>query len=275
MHAPTKKLKLEGFNNLTKAFSFNIYDVCYAQTLEQRREYIKYIDDAYNAQRLTRILKEVAEIIGATILNIAHQDYHPQGASATMLIAEEAVVNPRTCNAEPPRAANDTVLAHLDKSHIAVHTYPESHPHNGISTFRADIDVATCGEISPLKAVDHLIQSFESDIVIMDYRIRGFTRDVYGGKHFLDHKINSIQDFINPQTKTRYHTVDVNLPQEKIFHTKMMLKGVDLDNYLFDIDEQDLSLNERDRIRDELQQEIEEIFYGWNFRHPWDDTDAR
>jgi S-adenosylmethionine decarboxylase len=275
MHAPTKKLKLAGFNNLTKAFSFNIYDVCYAQTLEQRREYIKYIDDAYNAQRLTRILKEVAEIIGATILNIAHQDYHPQGASATMLIAEEAVVNPRTCNAQPPRAANDTVLAHLDKSHIAVHTYPESHPHNGISTFRADIDVATCGEISPLKAVDHLIQSFESDIVIMDYRIRGFTRDVYGRKHFLDHKINSIQDFINTQTKTRYHMVDVNLPQEKIFHTKMMLKGVDLDNYLFDIDEQDLSLNERDRIRDELQQEIEEIFYGWNFRHPWDDTEAR
>lgn len=275
MHAPTKKLKLAGFNNLTKAFSFNIYDVCYAQTLEQRREYIKYIDDAYNAQRLTRILKEVAEMIGATILNIAHQDYHPQGASATMLIAEEAVVNPGTCNAEPPRAANDTVLAHLDKSHIAVHTYPESHPHNGISTFRADIDVATCGEISPLKAVDHLIQSFESDIVIMDYRIRGFTRDVYGRKHFLDHKINSIQDFINTQTKTRYHMVDVNLPQEKIFHTKMMLKGVDLDNYLFDIDEQDLSLNERDRIRDELQQEIEEIFYGWNFRHPWDDTEAR
>ena len=27
-----EKLKLYGFNNLTKALSFNIYDVCYAKT---------------------------------------------------------------------------------------------------------------------------------------------------------------------------------------------------------------------------------------------------
>jgi S-adenosylmethionine/arginine decarboxylase-like enzyme len=27
---PLPRLKLQGFNNLTKALSFNIYDVCYA-----------------------------------------------------------------------------------------------------------------------------------------------------------------------------------------------------------------------------------------------------
>lgn len=269
MDTSHKKLKLEGFNNLTKAFSFNIYDVCYAQTLDQRREYIKYIDEAYNAKRLTRILTAVADIVGATVLNIAHQDYYPQGASATMLIAEEALIDAGAANAESPRAVNDAVVAHLDKSHIAVHTYPESHPCNGISTFRADIDVVTCGRISPLKAVDLLIQSFESDIVILDYRVRGFTRDIDGRKHFLDHRISSIQDFIGAATKERYHMVDVNMPQEKIFHTKMMLKGADLDSYLFGIDEHDLSHEARRRIKDELQQEIEEIFYGWNFCHPW------
>ncbi|HCH77211.1 MAG TPA: S-adenosylmethionine decarboxylase, partial [Pseudomonas sp.] len=26
------KLKLHGFNNLTKTLSFNIYDICYAET---------------------------------------------------------------------------------------------------------------------------------------------------------------------------------------------------------------------------------------------------
>ncbi|MGF1614601.1 MAG: adenosylmethionine decarboxylase [Gammaproteobacteria bacterium] len=273
MDASRKKLKLEGFNNLTKAFSFNIYDVCYAQTLAQRREYIKYIDEAYNAQRLTRILTDVADIVGATVLNIAHQDYHPQGASATMLIAEEVVLAGEPKNNKPLTltAVNDVVLAHLDKSHIAVHTYPESHPRNGISTFRADIDVVTCGYISPLKALDYLIKSFESDIVIMDYRVRGFTRDITGHKHFLDHQIASIQDFIGHDTKKRYHMVDVNLPQEKMFHTKMMLKGVELDNYLFAINEQDLSHETRRRIKEELQQEIEEIFYGWNFCHPWNE----
>ena len=74
-------------------------------------------------------------------------------------------------------------MAHLDKSHITVHTYPESHPYEGISTFRADIDVSTCGYISPLKALNFLINTFKPDIATVDYRIRGFTRDVHGRKY--------------------------------------------------------------------------------------------
>jgi len=76
-------------------------------------------------------------------------------------------------NSQSPGPLPETVLAHLDKSHITVHTYPESHPDNGISTFRADIDVSTCGRISPLKALNYLIHSFESDVVTMDYKVRG------------------------------------------------------------------------------------------------------
>ncbi|MCB1611300.1 MAG: S-adenosylmethionine decarboxylase, partial [Xanthomonadales bacterium] len=56
MVKPIPRLRLEGFNNLTKALSFNIYDVCYAVTEEQRNRYIEYIDEAYNAERLTEIL---------------------------------------------------------------------------------------------------------------------------------------------------------------------------------------------------------------------------
>ena len=92
MVKPIPRLRLEGFNNLTKALSFNIYDVCYAVTEEQRNRYIEYIDEAYNAERLTEILTEVADIIGANILNVARQDYYPQGASVTILISEEPVV---------------------------------------------------------------------------------------------------------------------------------------------------------------------------------------
>jgi S-adenosylmethionine decarboxylase len=156
-----KKLKLHGFNNLTKTLSFNIYDICYARSPQHRQEYIEYIDEAYNAERLTQILSEVANIIGANVLNVARQDYDPQGASVTMLISEDPVktesLDP-SCRIEPPK---DSVVAHLDKSHITVHTYPETHPDNGISTFRADIDVSTCGRISPLKALNYLIDSFE------------------------------------------------------------------------------------------------------------------
>jgi len=137
MVRPIPRLKLQGFNNLTKALSFNIYDICYAVTEDQRNRYIEYIDEAYNAERLTEILTEVADIIGANILNVARQDYDPQGASVTILISEQPVIDRADIGREmlkdamleqPDDPAEASVVAHLDKSHITVHTSPESHP---------------------------------------------------------------------------------------------------------------------------------------------------
>ncbi|MGE6334916.1 adenosylmethionine decarboxylase [Stenotrophomonas sp. NPDC077659] len=261
MVKPMPRLRLQGFNNLTKALSFNIYDVCYARTEEERQRYIEYIDEEYNADRLTQILTDVAEIIGANILNVARQDYDPQGASVTILISEEPVIDKKQAGKE---LISDAVVAHMDKSHITVHTYPETHPQEGIATFRADIDVATCGVISPLKALNYLIESLESDIVIMDYRVRGFTRDVKGKKHYIDHKINSIQNFLAKNIKSRYEMFDVNVYQENIFHTKMHLKDFDLDQYLFEEKAKNLSFKERMKIEALLKREIEELFHGRN-----------
>ncbi|HGX92194.1 MAG TPA: adenosylmethionine decarboxylase [Candidatus Tenderia sp.] len=266
MPVQSSKLKLHGFNNLTKTLSFNIYDICYAVTSEQRQAYIDYIDEAYNAERLTQILTDVTDIIGANILNVAHQDYDPQGASVTILVAEESVVAEELSNSEAPGPLPETVVGHLDKSHITVHTYPESHPDGGISTFRADIDVSTCGRISPLKALNYLIHQFDSDIVVMDYRVRGFTRDVRGKKHFIDHKISSIQNYIARDTKQKYQMIDVNVYQENIFHTKMLLNDFDLDNYLFGISSEDLTGKEIKSINQKLKREMAEIFYGRNLR---------
>ena len=250
-----KKIQLHGFNNLTKSLSLNIYDVCYATTESQRSEYIRYIDEEYRAERLTAILTEVTSMIGATILNIAYQDYEPQGASATVLIAEDEVL---------PAIQADLILGHLDKSHITIHTYPESHPQHDVSTFRVDIEVSTCGHVSPLKALDYLVKSFESDIVILDYRIRGFTRDVDGHKHYNDHPINSILDYMAPELADRYDKIDMNIYEEKLFHTKMMLKEFQLDGYLFGMAEEDLPLLRKEEIRQQLQAEMREIFYGRN-----------
>ena len=206
-------------------------------------------------------MTDVAEIIGANILNVARQDYDPQGASVTILISEEPVIDKKLAGKE---LISDAVVAHMDKSHITVHTYPETHPQEGIATFRADIDVATCGVISPLKALNYLIESLESDIVIMDYRVRGFTRDVKGKKHFIDHKINSIQNFLAKNIKSRYEMFDVNVYQENIFHTKMHLKDFDLDQYLFEEKARNLSFKERMKIEALLKREIEELFHGRN-----------
>src|SRR5690606_23436637 len=211
--------------------------------------------------RLTQMLADVTEIIGANIPNIARQDYDPQGASVTILVSEEPVFDKTDAGRDVISAA---VVAHLDTSHITVHTYPETHPDNGIATFRADIDVATCGVISPLKALNYLIESLESDIVVMDYRVRGFTRDIKGKKHFIDHKINSIQDFLHKNIKARYEMLDVNVYQENIFHTKMHLKDFDLDQYLFEEKARNLSFKERMKIEARLKREIEELYHGRN-----------
>jgi S-adenosylmethionine decarboxylase len=181
-----------------------------------------------------------------------------------MLIAEEPVENAGDAASAAPGPLPESVVGHLDKSHITVHTYPESHPHDGICTFRADIDVATCGVISPLKALNYLIHSFESDIVTVDYRVRGFTRDVRGRKHFIDHKITSIQDYFSRDTKRAYEMIDVNVYQENLFHTKMRLKDFDLDNYLFGINAEDLGKRERNRIEKRMRKEMQELFYGRN-----------
>ncbi len=246
-----EKLSLYGFNNLTKALSFNIYDICYARSPQAKKEYIQYIDDQYNAERLSKILRDVAETIGAQVLYTSKQDYDPQGASVNVLIADTPL-------------AGAGVHGHLDKSHVTVHTFPESHPDNDISTFRVDIDVATCGEISPLKALNFLIGCFDSDIIIIDYRVRGFTRDMGGKKHFLDHDITSIQDFIDESTRKRYDAIDVNVYQSNIFHTKMLLKEIDLQQYLFKRDVKELSAEERDTLTKELRKEMLEIYSGMN-----------
>ena len=202
----------------------------------------------------------MSEIIGAEVLNVARQDYEPHGASVTMLISEEPVAAEQIPNTEAPGPLPQSVVGHLDKSHLTVHTYPESHPEGGISTFRADIDVSTCGRVSPLKALNFLIHSFESDVVIMDYRVRGFTRDVNGKKHFIDHKINSIQNFLARDSRERYQMIDVNVYQENIFHTKMRLREFELDNYLLGMGEEALSVADKRKIGRRVEHEMMEIF---------------
>lgn len=248
-----QKLKLYGFNNLTKALSFNIYDVCYAKTPREQIDYIAYIDEQYNSERLTKILTNLTDMIGANVLNISKQDFDPQGASVTLLIAEQTMV-----------PVGETQVAHLDKSHVTVHTYPEYHPETCLATFRVDIDVATCGEITPLSTLDYLIGSFDSDIITMDYRVRGFTRDVNGQKLFLDHKIASIQDYIDPKTLRKYDAVDINVYGSNLFHTRMMVKDIDLQNYLFKTDVYELPPKVRLDIMHNLRKEMIEIFSGRN-----------
>jgi len=100
----------------------------------------------------------------------------------------------------------------------------------------------------------------------MDYRVRGFTRDVRSRKHYIDHDINSIQNFIARDTKEHYQMLDVNIYQENIFHTKMILKDIELDKYFFGMNAEDLTRQKRNNILKRLKHEMAEIFSGRNIK---------
>lgn len=186
-----KTLKLEGFNNLTKSISFNIYDICYARSRESQIEYLEYVDEEYNSKRLEEIVENVTRMINAKLVSVSTQDYDPRGASVVALINEGSPVADEHIKSDKEQTGPAPfVIGHLDKSHIAIHTYPEYHRLTGLASFRVDIDISTCGMISPLSALNYLIESFDSEVVIIDYRVRGFTRDHKGRKVFIDHCSN-------------------------------------------------------------------------------------
>ena len=58
--------------------------------------------------------------------------------------------------------------------------------------------------------------------------------------------------------------IDVNVYQSNIFHTKMLIKELQLQNYLFNTDVYELPPKKRLDITDSLRREMIEIFSGEN-----------
>ena len=110
--------------------------------------------------------------------------------------------------------------------------------------------------------MSHLIESLKSPVVTLDYRIRGFTRDIRGGKQFMDHEIDSLQDFLSPLIGSRYRARDRNLHGENLFHTRMMMRRFELNDLLIDQADRELPENDREALRGLVQREMAEIFEG-------------
>ena len=85
--------------------------------------------------------------------------------------------------------------------------------------------------------------------------------DVLG---FIDHNITSIQDYIDPEILLRYDTMDINMYQANIFHCRMLIKEMQLQNYLFKTDVYELDPRVRLDITNQLRREMIEIFSGRN-----------
>ena len=84
-------IKLDGFNNLTKALSFNLYDFCIARVESEREAYRKYVQERFTADKVTSFKRNLRHY-RSNVLAVSDQDYEPWGASSLVLMRISKVV---------------------------------------------------------------------------------------------------------------------------------------------------------------------------------------
>lgn len=248
-----EKIKLSGFNNLTKILSFNLYDFCITFDDKQKEDYINWINEKYSAENILQISREICDIIQSDIISESKMNYEPVGASTMTLMSDVQGGKWETVQ-------GNSVKSHLTKSHLTSHTYPDASAPNGICTYRVDFDIATCGDIIPLRAINHLFKSFECDVVFIDYVVRGYTRLENGKKIYNDEYFNSIQDFIAPEVLEtfQFHS-DLNIPRDNIWQTKLMLKNFGPERFVYS--EKDINHPEINQKMKTLYDEMREVYH--------------
>ncbi|MDF1764684.1 MAG: S-adenosylmethionine decarboxylase, partial [Oleibacter sp.] len=70
--------------------------------------------------------------------------------------------------------------------------------------------------------------------------------------------------YLTEDTRNAYEMIDVNVYQENLFHTKMLLKDFELDNYLFGEGSKHMTDAERTEVEAKVRKEMLEIFYSRN-----------
>lgn len=252
---PLGSLQLAGFNNLTKCLSFNLYDFCIARNDYERQAYIEYVREKFNAEKITKVLSGICDIIEAKVLAVSDQDYTPWGASSLVLMSDIKGGGTDGISVGSSKAM------HLDKSHICAHTYPDIVQEGTVCSFRVDIDIATCGEISPLNALNYMFDNFESDVVVIDYVVRGYTRDLNGQRVYMDHKMSSVQDFVREEILEDYHCFDLALQSDNIWQTKMLRTKLNEKSYFL----KDVDLNDPDvkKHLDMVKREMRAVVHMW------------
>jgi len=254
-YTSAERIKLSGFNNLTKILSFNLYDFCITFNDKEKDEYINWINEKYSSKKILDISRKICEIIESDIISESKMDYDPVGASTMTLMSD---VKGGKWDLESP--SGNAYSAHLTKSHLTSHTYPDASDPNGICTYRVDFDIATCGDIIPLRAINYLFEAFECDVVYIDYVVRGYTRLENGKKIYNDHYFNSIQDFIDPQILEDFkYKSDLNMPRDNIWQTKLMAKKFGAERFVFD--RKDVEHPEIENKMNCLYKEMEEVYH--------------
>ena len=211
-----EQIKLALTNNLTKSLGFNAYQLFSVDSEQGRQDCLHELNRHYGPDFLIDLLEKSADLIQAQVLNISQELYTPHGTSVTILVAEQ----------------RNTILGHLDKSHLTVHTYADLHLNHDICSFRLDFDLASCGQVTPLTTLPLLFDRVVCHLATIDYRIRGYGRDGDERLVFNDESISSILEYVPGEYLTRYDYCDANVPAHNLYHSKMVLREGEMDQQL-------------------------------------------
>ncbi len=210
------KLTPAGFNNITRSLCASLYYIGYAETGAAQRKFLSALNTQFAAAKLEQLLRDLCRKLGADIVASSKRAYVPMGASASALIAEGA-----------PQHLGQ--LYHLDKSHLAAHTYPEASQTLSHASFRVDLDLSTCGDVTPLNVLTDLLRTLQPDVFTFDLRLRGFTRDVNGKRWFTDGmELNSqpLSAALDAERLACYQLSETTLMAKRVFLLKGMRKWV-------------------------------------------------
>jgi len=213
-------MKLINFNNLSKNLYLSFYDFIIISSKKDKKQYIKYINKNYSSKKLSNLAKKITKKIDANILNISEQNYKPYGASSLILLSD--------------------IDYHLDKSHISIHTYP--YINKNFLGIRIDVEISTCGNISPLKILNNIFKYFPNDIVTINYMINGYT--LKNNKIiFQNNKIKNISSYINKNILKKYEYKEYN--NKRNWNSKFIIKKYNIKEYFYKKNKIKLLLNKQ------------------------------
>lgn len=157
--------------SVTRSLAINVYQFWDSSNELRLPIWFEQLEEKYSAEKLSTFVRQLGESVGAKILNLSSTSYEPYGASAALLLGQEL-----------------SQLAHLDASHIAVHSYFDSSEQLG--QFRLEVEISTCGVPKPTKLITEVIERCNADFVQIDYRVRGISWSEDGQPVLANHALN-------------------------------------------------------------------------------------
>jgi S-adenosylmethionine/arginine decarboxylase-like enzyme len=159
----TTRLWNQALNSVTRTLAVNACRLEYGSTPGVIKSNFEATNSHFCADRLESLLNDIVTLLQAEVLGQSSTHYEPEGASATVLIGQ-----------------GDAALFHLDKSHLAVHTYFEASEQSSWGSFRCELELSTCGILPVKELLERISQEFDFEVLMLDCKIRGFNRDDKG-----------------------------------------------------------------------------------------------